>query len=246
MESLINDEWFRQEAETRRIVVTDAEVQDAIDKARESGFLSDETLERSGLTLKDLARNARETQLHGKVTEQLTDGTMAVSARDIADYYRRHKAELVVSERRDLRLILTKTRTKARAAMLALNGGQSWVRVAKEYSLHDASRDKGGRVTDLRKGPLQSGLTATVFRAKKGELWGPVKADETSWAVFLVERIEPAFQATLDQARDDIREYLVTQRKRRALAAFTKKYREMTTCARGFRVPACKNGPKET
>jgi PPIC-type PPIASE domain len=97
-------------------------------------------------------------------------------------------------------------------------------------------------VSDLRKGPLDSELTTAVFGARQGELTGPVKIDET-WAVFVVERVKPPFQATLEQARDEIEELLASQRRRAVLASFTSRYRAKTNCARGYRVPGCRNGP---
>ena len=72
---------------------------------------------------------------------------------------------------------------------------------------------------------------------------GPVK-DDDSWGVFVVDRIKRAYQPTLEQARDEIIERLRSTRKNRALLAFAEEYRDKTTCAPGFRVSVCKNGPK--
>jgi foldase protein PrsA len=247
MDSLIQNEWARQEANERDIVVTEANMQAALEEARQGGFLDAEALETAGgLTVKDLLPGMRIAQLKRKLVDDLTARSGDVSDEDIASYYRENKAELIVEERRDLRLVLTKARARAGAARMALDRGQSWATVAKEYSLHKPSRDKGGKVTDLRKGSLSTGLVPIVFRTKEGELSGPIKGDDSSWAVFVVERIQPAFQATLEQSRDEIRGLLASQRRRRALAAFTNEYRKKTICAPGYKVAACKNFPIET
>jgi foldase protein PrsA len=151
----------------------------------------------------------------------------------------------VVEERRDLRLVLTKTRARAQAARAALDGGQSWATVAKEYSLNEASRDKGGRVKDLRKGKLSGPLVSTIFSVQEGELSGPIQGSDSSWGVFVVERIKPAFQATLEQSRDEIKGRLGSERRHRALALFTSEYRDKSTCAPGYKVPSCKNFARE-
>jgi hypothetical protein len=44
VEALIKAEWMRQEAEARHITLTEAEVQDAVDQGRKTGFLSRENL----------------------------------------------------------------------------------------------------------------------------------------------------------------------------------------------------------
>jgi PPIC-type PPIASE domain/SurA N-terminal domain len=241
VETLIKAEWVRQEARARDIAVTDAELQGALKAAKQSPLLTADSLEQAGLTISDIEANLRDTELQRKVTEALTAGSTDVSAQEVEDYYREHKADLRVEERRDVRLVLTDSRTRAAAARAAIDSGRPWARVAAEYSLH-ASRDAGGRVEDLRKGAVQSPFVVTAFRTGQGTLTGPIRADESSWAVFVVDRIKPSFQASLERARDDIRDHLISSRRREALAAFTRKYRDKTTCAPGFEVSACRNG----
>lgn len=243
MDSLIKAEWIRQEAEARHVTVTDAEVQKAVDQGRKTGFLSQENLQRAGLTLQQLLPTIRDGQLEIKVTAQLTEPSTRVSAQDIAEYYRRNKAKLIVDERRDVRLVVATTRARAAAARAALGDDQSWKVVARKYSVH-ASREKGGRIADVRKGGEQAGLLGTIFRARRGALVGPVKEDKY-WAVFVVEKVEPPFHATLEQSRDEIKQLLSSKRRQRALAAFERKYRVKTTCAPGYRVPRCSNEPKK-
>ena len=244
MNAVIRAEWIRQEAEARGLAVTEAEVQEAVDQATKAGFLSEQNLKRAGVTLEELMPTIRNGQLEMKVNAQLTERSRTVSAQDIAAYYRRNKAELIVDERRDVRLVMAKTRAKAGAARAALDEGESWQVVARRYSVHGASRDNGGKIANLRKREEQTGLLATIFRAKRGALVGPLREDG-SWVVFTVEKIEPPFQATLEQARDEIEQLLSSARRERALAAFESKYRVKTTCAPGYTVPSCKNGPDE-
>jgi parvulin-like peptidyl-prolyl isomerase len=243
MDAVIKAEWMRQEAEARHLTITDAEVQAAVDQGKKSGFLSQENLKQAGVTLQQLMPTIRNGQLELKVTNQLTAGSANVSEQDVADYYRRNKAELIVDERRDIRLVIATSRARAAAARAALEDGQSWNAVARKYSEH-ASSTNGGKLENLRKGSAQTGLVATIFRAKKGALAGPVKGGD-SWAVFVVEKIKPPFQATLEDARDEIEQELSKRRRERALAAFERKYRAKTTCAPGYLVPRCKNGPTQ-
>jgi parvulin-like peptidyl-prolyl isomerase len=240
MESLIRDEWIRQEAQARDLAVSEAEVQAALDKAQRSGFLSEAALERAGLSEQDILPTIRKGQLQRKVTAAVTADIEDVSAEDIAEYYRQNRSKMVVTERRDVRLVLTRGRRRAAAARSALERGRSWDGVAREYSIHAQSRDDGGKISDLRRGPVGTGVTAAVFRAPEGVLTGPVQV-ERSWAVFVVDRVKPAFQATLEQAQDEIRELLTSQRRQAALEGFTREYRAKTTCAPDYRVRACRN-----
>jgi foldase protein PrsA len=200
-----------------------------------------EVLRRAGVSVRELFARVRQNQLHAKVTEQMTQQAMKVSTQDIADYYRRHKSDLIVPDRRAIRIVITRTRARAQAARTALESGRTWKSVAKEYSLH-FSRNQGGRITAEWKREDQAGLGATIFRARRGELVGPVKEDHT-WAVFVVDKVKPTYQPTLQQARDEITERLQSAREDRALDAYSKKYRDKTSCAPGFKVPSCRNGP---
>lgn len=243
METLIKDEWIRQEAEARNVTVTEAEVQAAVDEAKQAGLLSDKSLELAGTSEAQILPTVRRNRLRTKVTAELTEGAERILDRDIGDYYARNKAELIVDERRDVRLVVTKTRARIDAARAALDDGQSWEAVAREYSVHPSGK-QGGKVEDVRDGDDPEGLEATIFRARERELSKPVE-ERGSWAVFVVERIKPAYQAPLKQARDEIRELLSNMRRQRALAAFTKKYKAQTMCAPGYRVPSCRNGPEQ-
>ena len=113
-----------------------------------------------------------------------------------------------------------------------------------EYSLH-FSRDDGGKIEAEWKHPETGGFGGALFRARRGELTGPVKNGD-SWAVFVADEMERSYRPTLDQARDEITEHLRSAQEKQALGAYTKKYRDETTCAPGFEVTACKNGPERT
>ena len=245
MDYLIQAEWTRQEADARGIVLTDGQVQKAVDKAEHGGLLDTQTLLQAGVSRRDLLGRVRQNQLQEAVAEQVAAQATKVSARDIAEYYRRHTDDLVVPDRRETRIVLTKSRVRAQAARAALDAGRSWKRVAAEYSLH-VSRANAGRITAERdEDGSDSALAAAIFEARAAELVGPIQ-DGDIWAVFVVDKVKRSFRQTLAQARARIERALASARERRAMESYTTKYRQMTTCAPGFRVPSCKNAPEGT
>jgi foldase protein PrsA len=242
MEYLVKSEWTRQEAEERDVRLSDSEVEQAVATAREGGLLDAKALSQAGVTERQLIARLRQSRLQSKVTDLLTAPARDISTQDIADYYRRHKAELVVPDRRDLRIVITRSRARAAAARAALDAGRSWRRVAAEFSLH-LSRTQGGRVDDAERGSeRKGGLGEAIFGAKRGVLTGPV-TDGENWAVFVVERIEPSYMPTIEQARDGIEKTLASAREQRALDAYTAEYRGQTTCSPDFEIPACGDQP---
>jgi PPIC-type PPIASE domain/SurA N-terminal domain len=244
MAYLIKAEWTRQEAEARGIVVTDAQVEKLVDRGQQVGLFNPSVLRTARVSKGELYGRVRYNQLSGKISEQMRDEARKVSAQDIARYYRRNRADLTVPYRRDARIVIAKSRARAGAARDALRAGRSWKSVAKEYSLH-FSRNHGGKIEAEWKHPDEGGLGGALFRARSGELTGPVGNGDT-WAVFVADKMERSYRPTLDQARDDITERLRRTQGKQALGAYTKKYRDKTTCAPGFEVTACKNGPEPT
>lgn len=242
MDYLIKAEWTRQEAEARGVVLTQAEVEQAVDAAEQGGLLNDEALTRAGVSEGQMVARIRQNQLQTKVARQLIEQSSEITAQDIADFYRESKADLFVPAKRETRIVITKTRAMAQEARAAFEAGRSWKSVAREYSIH-FSAGLGGRITAEWQRVDTGGLGAAIFHAERGKLTGPVK-DDDSWGVFIVDEIIRAHQPTLEQARDEIVGRLRTARKNRALLTFAEEYRDKTTCAPGFRVSVCKNGPK--
>jgi parvulin-like peptidyl-prolyl isomerase len=243
MDSLIKDLWARQEAKAQGIALTDREVGGFVEKARTDGFLTAEALRKAGVTERELLPQLLRNELRFKVARELSERASRVSEEEVTDYFRRNRNELIVKERRDLRLVVTPTRARADAARAAIEAGRSWKTVAREYSTHDDTRNKGGRISDLRETGQETGFAATIFRAQEGDLVGPLE-EKGSWVLFVIERVQPAVQATLEQARDEITKHLRSTRSQRAMADFARRYRAKTTCAPEYKVPSCSNGPK--
>jgi foldase protein PrsA len=252
MQFLIQAEWVQQEAADRDIEVTEAAVEKSFEEQKKQAFPTDKAykqfLETSGMSEADILFRVKLSLLQEKLTKKITDEAKTVSASDVEEYYDKNKNRFAQPERRDLRVVLTKTEAKAEEAKRALEGGQSWKQVAKEYSIDEASKAQGGKMPSVAKGQQDKAFEDAVFAAQKGELEGPVKS-QFGWYVFEVEKVIPASQQSLEQARETIKNLLRSEREQKALDAFIKDFREQykdeTNCADDFRVAECKNAPKE-
>jgi foldase protein PrsA len=252
MQFLIQAEWVQQEAENRDIEVTDAAVQKSLDEQKKQAFPTDKAyksfLKTSGMSEADILFRVKLSLLQEKLTKKVTDDAKTVTAADVEEYYDKNQKRFAQPERRDLRVVLTKTEAKAQEAKQALENGESWKQVAKEYSIDEASKAQGGKMAAVAKGQQDKAFEDAVFAAKKGEIEGPVKT-QFGWYVFEVEKILPASQQSLEQARSTIKNLLRSERQQKALDAFIKDFREDykddTNCADDFRVAECKNAPKE-
>jgi foldase protein PrsA len=253
LQQLFSVEWIQGEADAMEISVSDAEVRKSFDEQKKQSFPKDADYEKylkdSGLTQEDILGRVKSELLANKIRDQVVKGKDQVSDKAIEDFYNKNKARFAQPEKRDLRVVLTKTKANAEKAHAALEGGDSWSAVAKKYSIDDTSKAAGGKLPAQAKGTLDSELDDAVFSAKKGELVGPVKT-QYGYYVFTVSAITEESQQTLDEAKATIKQTLQGERQQKALDAFvkdfTKRWREKTECSDGYVVQDCKNGPKPT
>jgi foldase protein PrsA len=252
MQFLIQAEWVTQEAEKRNVEVKPAQLQKTLEDQKKQAFPTDKAyktyLKTSGMTEDDILFRVKLNELQTKLTQDVTEDAKKVSDADVEEYYEKNQKRFAQPERRDLLIVLTKTEAKADAAKQALDSGQPWKQVVKQYSIDETTKAQGGKLAAVAKGQQDKALEDAVFAASKGEVQGPVKT-QFGWYVFEVEKITPASQQSLEQSRDTIKNLLRSQRQQKTLDAFIKDFREEykdeTNCSDDYRVAECKNAPKE-
>jgi foldase protein PrsA len=253
VQMLISYEWIQGEAEEMGIEVSDSEVRKSFNEQKKQSFPKDadykKFLKDYGQTEEDILLRVRLDLLSTKIREKVIKGKDKVSDAQIQAFYDENKERFAQPERRDLRIVLTKGRAKAEQAKAALESGQSWKSVAKEYSIDEASKAQGGKLPAQAEGTLEQALDKAVFSAKKGEIDGPVKT-QFGFYVFEVEKIQKASQQSLDEAKETIRQTLVSQNQQKAIDKFTedfrKKWKERTECREAYVTSTCKGEPDPT
>jgi len=253
MQFLISAEWIQQEADARDIEVSDEEVQKQFEDQKNQSFPNDKQyqqfLKTSGQTEDDLLFRVKLDVLSTKVRDEIIEGTDDISDEDISNYYDENKERFSQPERRDLNVVLTKTEAKANEAKQAIESGQSFKDVAKEFSIDEASKSQGGKLPAVAEGQQEKAFDDAIFSADKNELTGPVKT-QFGWYVFEVTKVTPASQQSLDDAKETIKSLLKSEREQKALDSFIEdfqeKYKEETHCADDYVVQECENSSDET
>src|SRR3954451_18751442 len=207
MQFLITSAWIEGESHDRGVKVSDTDVKKDFDKQRQQSFPKDKDyeafLKSSGYVQEDLLSRIKVQDLTNKLRTKILEGTDKVSNAQIADYYNKNKNRFAVAEKRDLRIVLTKTEAQANKAKAALEAGQSWKTVAAKYSIDQGTRDNGGLLAAVPKGQQEKALDEATFKASKSVVGGPVKT-QFGYYVFEVTKITPGTQQSLDQAKDSI------------------------------------------
>jgi foldase protein PrsA len=251
LQFLISAQWIVGEAKDQGVKVTDDEVNKQFETTKKQSFPKEadfqKFLKSSGMALDDLKFRVRVQALSDKLRTKVTKGKDTVTNTQISDYYNKNKSRFAQPERRDLHVVLTKTKAKADAAKAALASGQSWAQVAKKYSIDQASKNQGGKLLAVAKGQQEKALDDAVFKASKGKKVGPVKT-QFGYYLFDVSKITPASQQTLTQATPTIKQLLQSQNQQKALDDFVKdfqkRWKDKTDCRNGFVTQDCKNAPK--
>jgi foldase protein PrsA len=254
MQFLIQAEWVQQESEEQGIKVSDQEVKNRLEEEKSRAFPGksgekryQEFLRTSGMTEADILFRFKLETLQQKLTQKVTEKESKVTDKDVEDYYAKNKKRFAQPERRDLNVVLTKSKSKADEAKSELDGGGSFKSVSKKYSIDEASKQQGGKLPDVAEGQQEQAFNDAIFSAKKGSLEGPIKT-QFGYYVFEVTKVTPATQQSLDQSRETIKNLLKSQRQQKSLDRFIKdfrkRYKEMTVCAEDFAIAECKNAPK--
>lgn len=251
LQFLISSQWIQGEAGERKVKVTDGEVAKQFATTKKQSFPKEadyqKFLKSSGMNQADLLFRVKLDTLSTKLRTAIVKGKDKVSAAQINAYYEKNKARFASPERRDLRIVLTKTKPKAAQARKQLAGGKSFKKVAKALSIDQASKGQGGVLLAVAKGQQEKALDAAVFAAKKGQLEGPVKT-QFGYYVFRVSKVTPASQQSVKQATTTIKQLLASQNQQKALDAFVKDFRkrwkDKTDCKSGFVTQDCKGAPK--
>jgi foldase protein PrsA len=251
LQFLISAQWIVGESKDQGIKITNTEVDKQFATTKAQSFPKEadfqKFLKSSGMQLTDLKFRVKVQALSDKLRTKITKGKSTVTDAQVKAYYDKNKARFAQPQRRDLKVVLTKTKAKADQALAELKGGKSFKAVAKKYSIDQASKNQGGTLLAVAKGQQEKALDDAVFKAPKGKLEGPVKT-QFGYYVFEVSKITPASQQTLTQATATIKQLLQSQNQQKALDSFVKdfqkRWKDKTNCRTGFVTQDCKNAPK--
>jgi foldase protein PrsA len=251
MGTLIQNLWIEKEAEEQDVSVTDADVRRQLAATKRQSFPTEKAyarfLRQSGMTEDDVLERVRVQALAAALTRKIQNSSAPVTDAQIQSYYNRNRAQYAVPERRDVQLILTRTEAQANAAKSAVQGGTSWAAAARQYSTDAASKATGGELKGVSQGQQDRAFDAAAFRAKKGELVGPVKG-QFGFYVVRVTAITSARQTPLSEARAQIRALLQQQGQQTKISTFVRdfqdRWKDKTNCREGYVVQLCKNAPE--
>lgn len=151
LEQTIDLVLLKQEATRRGIVITDAQVENAISELVNASGRSPQELRLlladRNLTLDDYRRFIKDSLVAQELVEQAITNRVTVTEQEIVAYYNEHRSDLA-PPRGGARIshILVRDEATARDVIAALNRGERFIDLVRQYSIDAATRDAGGDV----------------------------------------------------------------------------------------------------
>lgn len=244
---LISSEWVLGEGNSLGVKVSDKEVKKQFETIKSQQFPKPAEFEKflatSGQTVSDLLLRVKLNLLSSKIQQHVVKSKGTPTEAQIAKYYNENKSRFGTPEKRNLRIILTKTEAQAASAKKEVESGKSFASVAKKVSIDPTSKANGGLLSGVTKGQEEKALDEAVFAAKKGVLSGPVKTP-FGYYVFEVLSTTAGNQQSLAQAKSSIKQQLTATQQQTALSKFVKEFKKKwtskTECRTGYMVQDCK------
>jgi peptidyl-prolyl cis-trans isomerase C len=214
------------------IRVSESEVQEEVDQAKEElarqaeaigrggvpEELFQEALDQLGYTESSFRQEARRSVLVRKVQEDAL-GDIGPTQEEIEDFYEENRSTLfTIPEQRCIRHILFSPDEEEEAEQVKdqLENGGDFGELARENSQDPGSRENGG---GLGCRPRGSGFVPefdeAAFEAREGDTVGPI---ETAFGLHLIEitEVRPEKEETLEEATPEIEDRLSQQRQAEA------------------------------
>lgn len=243
---LISSAWVLGEAESKGVHASDAEVKKQFEQIKNQQFPKAEEFKKflasSGQSVSDLLLRVKLNLLSSKIQQKVSKEKGTVSQAQISKYYNEHKSQFGTPEKRNVKIILTKTEAAANKAKQEIESGKSFSSVAKAVSIDPTSKAKGGEITGVVKGQEEKALDEAIFSAPKGKIGGPVKTP-FGYYIYEVTSATVGNQQSLSQAQASIKQQLTAQQQQQALSKFVKEFRTRwegkTECRSGYVVQDC-------
>ena len=222
LNKLIDEKLTSQETARLNVSVDDREVDQHIEQIKSEHFLTEEELRKSlaaeGYTLEEYRQRIKEQILRVRLINIEVKSKIAVTEKDIRDYYEEHKEDYQGVRKYHLRTILIRVPPSASAdqekaalekmesIVEMLESGAAFDELAKQYS-QDGTAAAGGDLGLFALDELSAEFQETVRRMAEGQI-SPVLHTPKGYQILMLQEMKKMPGKTLKEARIEIHERL--------------------------------------
>lgn len=203
LDEMVNEELIVQAADAAKVEVDSSEVQAAMDEIKQNNNLDDaglqQVLSQQGFTMANYKQDLRRQLLRLRAVNQLVAPKVQVTEEDVKAKYDQmaRRSQSVSSVRLSHILIklpehpteqqIAEAKEKAAKAIVRVQGGEDFAKVAAEVSEDAGTKDTGGELGWFQRGQLDASSESVVFSMGKGEVRGPVNGDKGLEVFYVTE-----------------------------------------------------------
>ncbi len=222
LNNMIDEKLTSQETERLHVSVDDREVDQRIEQIKSEHFLTEEELRKSlaaeGYTLEEYRQRMKEQMLRIKLINIEVRSKIAVTEKDIRDYYEEHKEDYQGAQKYHLCTILIRVPPLASAdqekaalekmesIVKELKSGAAFDELAKQYS-QDRTAAAGGDLGLFTLDELSAEFQETVRQMAEGQI-SPVLHTPKGYQILMLQEMRKMPGKTLKEARMEIQERL--------------------------------------
>ncbi|HKY33387.1 MAG TPA: peptidylprolyl isomerase [Candidatus Polarisedimenticolia bacterium] len=241
LDGLIGSELLYQKARESRTEVAPAEVTQAIEQTRNGMGQAayEEELARRRMDGDDIEQLVRQNITVQKFIRETIVDQVNVGEAEVRQFYEEHKAQMQLPPRVQASHILVKTspedppekkaeaRKRIDAALGRVKAGEDFAAVAREVS-EDNSAPQGGALGAIQRGQTVPPFEEAAFRLGVGDVSDVVESQFGYHVIKVTGKVD-ASTATLDEARDQIQQFL---KQRKAQEAIERMVQELRAAAK--------------
>ena len=222
LNKMIDEKLTYQETERLHVSVDDRDVDQHIEQIKSEHFLTEEELRKSlaaeGYTLEEYRERIKEQMLRMRLINIEVKSKIAVTEKDIREYYEEHTEDYRGTQKYHLRTILIRVPPFAGAdqekaaleqvesIVKDLKTGAAFDELAKQYS-QDGTAESGGDLGLFTLDELSAEFQETVKQMAEGQI-SPVIQTSNGYQVLMLQEIKKIPGKTLKEARIEIHERL--------------------------------------
>lgn len=222
---MIDKKLTDQEIRRLSLTVSDAELNNAIEKIKEKNLMTDEDLRArlnaEGLTMEGYRTEMREQIQRAKLVEREVKAKIIITDEDLREYYEKNMEEFSEDTRYHLRNIIMKTSSyagerdkqavmdKMTMVMERLNKGESFESLALIYSESTFAAD-GGDLGLINKKDLTPQIQKALDKITPGR-YTEILNTEQGLQIFYLEEALSSQSKSLEEVRSRIEEKLYSQ-----------------------------------
>lgn len=211
LNQLIVNKMIEIDAEKQGIEVSEDELNEELDKyysmyGGEENFTS--FLEMSGFKLEDFKDDVKLSLL----LDQILEERIEISDEEMKEYFEENKEDFAQEEQVEASHILVEDKETAFEVINKLNNGADFAELAKEYSIDEKTKDKGGELGYFGKGEMVKEFEEEVFAMEVNTISKPV---ETQYGFHVIKKTDhkPYQEANFEDVKEEVRQAILEQKK---------------------------------